>query len=258
MFKFFVDTSGAVINLGTHTEQINIIQMRTKALLLAAAAVAAVASSQAQVYSVNAVGYVNKTLVPGFNMISNPLTAADNTIGVLFNNFQGGVRNGTTVYRFANGNFTTATYLDFIGAWDGDAVNQTTLPGEGVFVFLPAPGAGEAANKVLTFVGEVPQNATSTPIPKGFSIKSNVVPQAVAPDDTKNTDGTPAAIPAVNGNTLYRYLPAQKNYDTYSYLDFIGGWDRELPTIDVGESFYYFHAGDATTWNRTFSVNNPQ
>jgi hypothetical protein len=110
----------------------------------------------------------------------------------------------------------------------------------------------------LTFVGEVPQNATSTPIPKGFSIKSNVVPQAVAPDDTKNTDGTPAAIPAVNGNTLYRYLPAQKNYDTYSYLDFIGGWDRELPTIDVGESFYYFHAGDATTWNRTFSVNNPQ
>jgi len=232
--------------------------MRTKALLLAAAAVAAVASAQAQVYSVNAVGYVNKTLVPGFNMVSNPLNAANNTIGSLFNNFQGGPRNGTTVYRFANGNFTTASYLDFLGAWDGDAVNQTTLPGEGVFVFLPGPGAGEAANKVLTFVGEVPQNATSTPVPKGFSIKSSVVPQAVAPDKTKNTDGTPAPIPAVNGTTLYRYIPAAKNYDTYSYLDFLGGWDNPLPVIEVGESFYYFNPGSDTTWTRTFSVNNPQ
>jgi len=233
--------------------------MKTKALLLAAAAVAAVASSQAQVYSVNAVGYVNKTLVPGFNMVANPLVAANNTIGSLFNNFQGGVRDGTTVYRFNNGQFTTASYLEILGSWDGDAVAQTTMPGEGVFVYLPAPtAAGEAANKVLTFVGEVPQNATSTPVPKGFSIKSSVVPQAVAPDKTKNTDGSPAPIPVADGNTLYRYLPAQKNYDTYSYLELLGGWDRPLPVIEVGEAFYYFNAGNATTWNRTFSVNNPQ
>jgi hypothetical protein len=233
--------------------------MRTKALLLAAAAVAAVASSQAQVYSVNAVGYVNKTLIPGYNLISNPLNAANNTIGSLFNNFQGGPRDGTVVYKFVNGGFQTASYIEILGSWSGDAVDQTTLPGEGVFVYLPGPAAaGEAANKTLTFVGEVPQNATSTAIPKGFSIKSSVVPQAVAPDKTKNTDGSAAPIPGADGDVLYRYKPLTKNYDTFSYIELLGGWDTPLPVIDVGEAFYYFRATTPTTWNRTFSVNNPQ
>ena len=48
-------------------------KMRTKTLLLTAALSAAgIASSMAQVYSVNAVGYVNTPLVTGFNLISNP------------------------------------------------------------------------------------------------------------------------------------------------------------------------------------------
>jgi hypothetical protein len=235
--------------------------MRTKALLLAAAfAAAGVATSMAQVYSVNAVGYVNTTLTPGFTLISNPLNAADNKIETLFSNFQGGIRDQTTVYKFvpATGNFQVATYFELLASWSGDAVGQTTVPGEGVFVFLPAPtAAGEAANKVITFVGEVPQNATSTAVPKGFSIKSSVVPQAVAPDQTKNTDNTPAPIPVAEGNSLYRYLPAAKNYDVYGYSDILGGWDRPLPVINVGEAFYYFHTGNPTTWNRTFSVNSP-
>jgi hypothetical protein len=233
--------------------------MRTKALLLAAAfAAAGVATSMAQVYSVNAVGYVNTTLVPGFNLISNPLNAADNKIETLFSNTQGGVRDGTVVYRFNNGNFQTASFIEVFGSWSGDAVGQTTLPGEGVFVFLPGPGAGEAANKVVTFVGEVPQNATTTAIPKGFSIKSSVVPQAIAPDQTKNTDGTPAPIPAADGDSLYRYLPSTKNYDVRSFIEVFGGWDSPLPVLNVGEAFYYFRATTPTAWNRTFSVNNPQ
>jgi hypothetical protein len=85
-----------------------------------------------------------------------------------------------------------------------------------------------------------------------------VVPQAVAPDKTKNTDGSLAPIPAVDANVLYRYLPAQRNYTTYNYIELLGGWDPALPVINVGEAFYYFNAGNATTWNRTFSVNNPQ
>jgi len=234
--------------------------MRTKALLLAAAfAAAGVATSMAQVYSVNAVGYVNTTLVPGFNLISNPLNAADNKIETVFNNFQGGPRDGTIIYRFNNGTFQTASYIALFGSWSGDAVGQTTVPGEGVFLFLPAPAGGEAANKVVTFVGEVPQNATSTPIPKGFSIKSSVVPQAVSPDTVKNTDGTSAAIPATDGDIIYRYDPATKNYAANSYIALFGGWDTTpLPQVKVGEAFYYFHTGNATTWNRTFSVNNPQ
>src|SRR5207237_6480623 len=106
----------------------------------------------------------------------------------VFNNFQGGVRDGTIVYRFNNGTFQTASYIALLGSWSGDAVGQTTGPGEGVFVYLPPPDVGEAANKVLTFVVEVPQNSTSVTINKGFSIISSPVPQAVSPDAVKNTD----------------------------------------------------------------------
>jgi len=235
--------------------------MRTKALLLAAAfAAAGVATSMAQVYSVNAVGYVNTTVSPGFNLISNPLNAADNTIQTLFSNFQGGIRDGTIVYKFINGGFKFANY-DSIFGWSGEAATMTTVPGEGVFVFLPAPSGGEAANKVVTFVGEVPQNATTTAIPRGFSIKSSVVPQAIKPDQAKNTDGTSAAIPAVDGDIVYTYgvVNGVKKYTPHSYDSLFGGWDNGagLPTVGVGEAFYYFRTGTATTWNRTFSVNNP-
>jgi hypothetical protein len=75
--------------------------MRTKALLLAAAfAAAGVATSVAQVYSVNAVGYVNVTLPPGFSLVSNPLNAGtgNNTVSKLFSNIQGGVPGGTRVF----------------------------------------------------------------------------------------------------------------------------------------------------------------
>jgi hypothetical protein len=240
--------------------------MRTKALLLAAAfAAAGVATSMAQVYSVNAVGYVNKTLTPGFTMVSNPLIAADNTIQTLFNNFQGGVRDGTTVYKFAGGGFLTAGFDEF-GGWSGTGATATLMPGEGAFVFIPNPIGAETPNKVLTFVGEVPQNQTSTPLPRGFSMKSSVVPQAIRPDNVKNTDQSSAAIPAVDGDTIYRWIPASRGYKTYGFTQFEpsipGEWSDGatvgLPTFEVGEAFYYLRLGPATTWNRTFSVNNPQ
>lgn len=248
MFKFFVDTSGAVFNLGTHTEQINIIQMRTKALLLAAAAVAAVASSQAQVYSVNAVGYVNTTLKGGFNLISNPLIAANNSIGEVFKNFQGGVIGGTTVYKFVNGNFVAAQWDDLDNKYTPDsAAAETVLPGEGVFVFVPG-----AADKVLTFVGEVAQGNTTTPLPRGFSIKSSVVPQAVKPDALGA-----GSIPAADGDVLYRYDAATKGYAAFQFDGLDNKFVPDLPVINVGEAFFYFRVGVATDWTRTFSVNNP-
>jgi hypothetical protein len=51
--------------------------MRTKTLLLTAAlAVAGLSSASAQVYSVNAVGYINLSLPKGFSMICNQLKAS--------------------------------------------------------------------------------------------------------------------------------------------------------------------------------------
>jgi len=229
--------------------------MRTKALLLAAAfAAAGVATSMAQVYSVNAVGYVNVTVKPGFNLVSNPLTAADNTVNALFKNMGGGVPEGLKVFVYRNG-FKTSQYEPLDDAFlPPENASLTILPGEGVFVFSPA-----TADKTLTFVGEVPQGNLSNPIPTGFSIRASQVPQAVKPDSI----GLKAPV-AGEGDKYFRYNTTKKGYDSYQYepLDdaWLGGAAGDppgLPVLNVGEAFFYFRVGQPVNWTRTFSVNNP-
>src|SRR6266540_2582284 len=58
--------------------------MRTKALFLTVALSAAgIATSMAQVYSVNAVGYVNQTVPHGYSMVANPFVTPTNTLNAL-------------------------------------------------------------------------------------------------------------------------------------------------------------------------------
>jgi hypothetical protein len=224
--------------------------MRTKALLLAAAfAAAGVATSMAQVYSVNAVGYVNVNVDSGYNMISNPLNAADNTVGSLFKNITGTIPGGLKVFIFdaTTGNFITVQYDDLDAKFIPDADAARTLtPGNGVFVFNPTAGQLK-----LTFVGEVPQGPLSNPLPKGFSIKASQVPQEGKPDVL--------GLPGVGGDKVYRYNKTTKAYDTFTFDDLDLKWipDPGLPVIPVGEAFFLFRATSAGTWTRTFSVNNP-
>ena len=86
--------------------------MRTKTLLLTAALSAAgllSASAQTAVYSVNIVGYINKTLGTGLSLIANQLNATpDNSVPTLFGTPAGSV----TVSKFnkSRGNFDSAVY----------------------------------------------------------------------------------------------------------------------------------------------------
>jgi hypothetical protein len=217
--------------------------MRTKTLLLTAALSAAgVASSLAQVYSVNAVGYVNTTLVPGFNLVSNPLNnteANGNTIRNLF----GSLPDGSQVYRFTGTQFDIVARDDLAGGWDDDAkANQTITPGQGVFV----RNAG-TANVTVTFVGEVPQGNLTVNIPAGFSIISSPVPQAGNIDTDLNYD------PA-NGDQLFFWNEAGQNYIPRNYDATFGEWDAPLPNLEVGEAVF-IRKDAAATWSRTFNVN---
>jgi len=96
--------------------------MRTKTLLIAAAALAAgVISSQAQpVYSANIVGYVNQTAGKNFNAFSVPLDlAGGNTLTNIIQNipdtnptdpnYQGGIYDYTTVYIWNGSGYTIYT-----------------------------------------------------------------------------------------------------------------------------------------------------
>ncbi|HVY71412.1 MAG TPA: hypothetical protein VHH73_15875 [Verrucomicrobiae bacterium] len=207
--------------------------MRTKTLLLTAAvAVAGVAGASAQaVYSVNAVGYVNITVPKGFSMVANPLNAATNTVGAIF----ASAPDQTTVYTFGATGFSSNT-KDF-GDW-GNA-NEPFVPGGGSFIQAPSAFP-------VTFVGEVPQGNLTNNIPKGFSIKSSMVPQQGAID-------TVLGFPIADQDSIYKYNNTTAKYDSFTY-DF-GDWGGPAPVINVAEAFWV-RKGAAATWVRNFSVNN--
>jgi len=219
--------------------------MRTKTLLLTAAlAVAGIASSKAQVYSVNAVGYVNTTLVPKFSLVSNPLdNKAGNKIGDLFKNVTPTIPNGLKVFKYAGTSFITAAYDDLEGAFlPATAAAEAVEPGNGVFVFNPG-----TANLTVTFVGEVPQGTLANSFPAGFSIKASQVPQAGTAKDLGFPNGS-------NGDKIFQWDKAAQSYATSTFDDLENNWLPALKTLDVGDAFFLF-SKNAGTWNRTFSVN---
>jgi hypothetical protein len=214
--------------------------MRTKALVLTAVVGAmSIATSMAQVYSVNAVGYINVTVPAGkLKMIANQLNSATMTLGALVPNAPDGMQ----MYQFLpNGTYDIATYDGlFTSTWDKP--NMPLAPGGGLFALNP-----DASPFTITFVGEVPQGTLNNPIPNGLSIRSSIVPQsggitsalAYTPDD---------------GDQCYQYDSVTGLYTTRTYDGiFFNQWDVE-PNIAVGESFFLF-SGSAKTWSRTFSVN---
>jgi hypothetical protein len=208
-------------------------------------------SSEAQVHllsvtSVNAVGYVNTTLTPGFNLISNPLNAADNRISALFLNAQGGVPDGLTIYHLINGIFYSTRWIASSSQFDPPLPEEDLMPGDGVFVFLPG-----SSNKIMTFVGEVPQGELCTTIPSGYSIKANIVPQAISPADPRS------AFPPSDADILYFYNTETKDYDCSSYSEIFDGWYPTPPVVSVGRAFMVWRSGPAKNWCRNFDVNHP-
>jgi hypothetical protein len=190
----------------------------------------------AQVYSQNAVGYINIPIKTGFNLIANQLIAPSYTLSALMP----APVPGTTVYKYSNvSGYSASTYdeLDLVWLPNG---NMTIDLGGGVFVFSPG-------NTTLTLVGEVPQGTLNTPVPHGFSIASSQVPQQA-------TISTVLGYVPSPGDTVYKYAnPGGYSAATFDELDLV--WFPGEPTVGVGEAVFINRAGSAGTWTRIFSVN---
>jgi hypothetical protein len=243
--------------------------MRTKTLILSGVLAALTSASvMAQVYSLNAVGYINVTCKPGFSIIADQLFAngagvaqylsglpsnPNSTPGLLDAQLLDGQHNGVTTFKPSASGFTIAgvTSLGWVDD-SGSAPNLTTLnPGEGIYIYNPFP-----TNFTLTFVGTVPQGATLTnTLAAGFNMVSSVVPQTGAIDTVLGL--TPTA-----GDTLF-FLSAS-GFDIVGYTT--AGWltdagtrfaNGTAPSPNVGEGFYYYNAAGATqVWNRSFTISN--
>jgi len=187
-----------------------------------------------QVYSVNAVGYVNVKVAAGpnkFQVIANPLNAASNKVGDLLPN----VPDETTLYKY-NGTGYEGTSFSF-GAWSDP--DFTLNPGEGVFFQNPS-----SQEVTLTFVGEVPTGNLTTALRQGFTLTASKVPQ------TGKLQTDLGYVP-MDEDTVYKFNTTTQKYDAFSFS--FGAWDDE-PTIAVGEGFFIQRA-TAGSWNRNFSIN---
>jgi len=212
--------------------------MRTKTLLLTAAlAAAGAASAMAQnVYSVNAVGYVNKSVVNGYSIVANPFVVANESLDALVP----APNNGTTVYKPVGGTFEIRTYDDSIPAWDPDGATTLNLGGGAIFF---NPGAAFT----ITFVGEVKQGSpVSNPVAAGLQIKSSQIPQSGV---MSALGFNPAGL-----NTVYQYAPNGSDFIINTYDPTIPGWDPSEPTVGIAEGFW-IDSANGETWNRNFSVN---
>lgn len=215
--------------------------MRTKTLALSVAlGVAGMVGTYAQVYSVNAVGYVNVTIpANGFSMIANPLDAGtgNNTASKLFAN----VPAGTFVYKFINGSYEQANGLDEFGEWVNP--NQDIPVGQGVFIKTPAGSA-----VTITFVGEVAQGtASNKQLVSGFNMTGSMVPQA-------GRLATDLGYVPTAGDFIYKFNSGTQAYEQAYSFDEFGEWTPSEPTLAVGEAVF-IKAASAKAWNRNFSVN---
>jgi len=228
--------------------------MRTKTTLLTAALVAAgAATSMAQVYSLNVVGYINVTLTNGFQMVSCPLVASpDNTLNTIMP--AANLPANLAVYTFSNvGGYSSETVNVPRGGganvWSGGGTTPIGV-GQGAFVFLPGP---TGTSLTVTFVGTVQQasGSTPTPIPAGFSIVSSQVPLA----------GGLTSVLGYNPNindVVYTYDPTL-GYSSDTFQTPRGGgpgvWSGgSEPVIGVAQSFF-LQAAASGSWANNFTVH---
>ena len=217
----------------------------TKVLLCAAALAAGVVSSIAQpVYSLNVVGYVNKSFVSGaYVLVGNPLSNGGNDLNTIIPN----PPDQTVVNRWNSSiqdlDSTQPTYFAATHTWNP---NSTIQPGEGFFVIA-------SADFTNTFVGNVLQGAVvnpvniigggnyvaiASPVPIGGYL-SNVLSGYVATDqDVVNT-----------WNVGIQDLDAVQP----TYFQATGQWNPDA-NIAVGDGFFLIRSGGPTTWTRNFTV----
>jgi len=226
--------------------------MRTKTLILSAVLSAAgIASSLAQVYSVNAVGYVNVTVPAGpgaFVAAGNPLNYPDGTnpANTLDNILPNAPNNTTKVWDFdpVTGNF--ALYTKRATGWSG-AAGVNFNPGKGFFI------QNDAATPItLTFVGEVPQGSKTVAYTAGFNLIASAFPLSGGLESF-------LGYPAVNGDKVYQFDPASQQYALYTRR--ATTWSPSEPTIGANAAYanvaegFFLQAVSAGSWTRTFTVN---
>jgi hypothetical protein len=230
--------------------------MRTKTLLLAGAALAfSLATSQAQVYSANIVGYAN-VLLPGngqFTLVATPFDDGNGNIlsNIITAPLPGGVANPLGQSKITTFGIPTPGVPNIIakgatGAW---SANPSLPPGTGYYIQNGKPGGG-APDLTNTFVGTViPLVAASVTndIPNGYSIQGSVIPYAgniaisLTPggDANMNVGGSLSSPDAAHRSQITYWNTAGQN-PGIATKGITGNWNNTV-AVGVAQGFYIFN-----------------
>jgi hypothetical protein len=223
--------------------------MRTKTMLLSAllgtlGSVSLMAQST-NVYSLNAVGYINVTIEPGYNIISCPLIASpDNTINTLLTNGTGQFK-GFKFYPWnsaagAYGASDTATATKWAGGG-----TETLLPGQAGFIYNPG------AATTVTFVGTVPSGSLTNALYPGYNLISSILPTSGL-----LTNGLMDFNGQVTGDKAYTFNAGAQGYDPSYSVKPNGQWVAAPNVTNVGSGLFYYNSQTKVTndWVENFSV----
>jgi hypothetical protein len=262
--------------------------MRTKTMLLSAllGALGSVSvMAQTNVYSLNAVGYINVTCLPGFNLVSCPLLCTDtngnpnNTVGNVLNNANGALT-GTTLYFFSpltgpsSDSAENTTGRPSTPNADGWVSNGTNVLAPGVACWFEN---AHSTNITVTFVGTVPTGPITNILYNGFNLVSSVVPASgdIVTNSIMNLTNYNLGASGQGGDEVFTYDLANtpvnvayqagqgRGYGGNGYnqatgaVGATGNWnvngDPILP--DVGGGFTYENNGATINWVENYSVS---
>jgi len=228
--------------------------MKKTLLIAAAALVAGIVSSEAQVYSANVVGYVNVVYPSGANvLVATPLTTGND---VLTNVIQGAP--ASTTIQLWNPGTATFTGLSFTGPasnrhWkDTSGNNQdNTLIGPGISYFVNAGGSSGYTNTYVGTVVPTVGSSVTNVLAAGVVVAAgNLIPYADYVTNTATINLVPPA-----ATVLQLWDPVNQVFNGFSYTGPASNrtWKNTggtvvYPQIGVAQGFF-LQPGGSTTYN---------
>jgi hypothetical protein len=233
--------------------------MRTKTMLLSAllGALGSVSVHAQNVYSLNAVGYINVTLSPGFNIVACPLWATDgngaidNTITNLFGPNTNGQYKKWQIYNW-NPTAVPPTFVQESGGANGwaNGGTNTVNPGQAVWIQNPSN-----ITTTVTFVGTVPTGSVTNPVFPGYNLISSIVP-ASGDMLTNSIMLLTNSLTPTKKDQIYTWNPLASNFVQYSAGGSPVSWSVDPVLPSVGAGFWYESQSTATnSWVEDYTVN---
>jgi len=207
--------------------------------------------AQANVYSLNIVGYATVSIPPGYSLLANPLSA--------------GVTNGANeimpildtevILTWGGTSFSEVMYDSGSGGWvladdTTPAAPPSLPPGKGFFFFNP-----NATATNFTFVGQVvpgPSSTNTLVLAPGYSLIGSPLPATVA-----TITSAPVSLPILDTMVILQWGAGK--YSEVMYDSGAGGWvladdstPAAAPPYTIGSGFFFFNPNPtAANWNQS-------